>query len=211
MFNKKAPRNDDDNGEEDCCWICLDNKLDDDVNPLYSPCQCPRLAHMFCIAKWQLTSKITHCAFCKHQYHHWRQLTTPYVLQSYYDVPLSIQFAFQIKNNKYIIPIQTYPCINVQVVLDTFNMLTGTHYNNVKILSCKVRDPFTNDIITVMGKEGIESTVHFVLIGKAYKRYLLHKRKPLQNISLVSVRNLINLIHSKVNRFISGSTRKNES
>jgi hypothetical protein len=194
----------------ECCWICLDHKIDEDVNPLYSPCKCPRLAHKFCIAKWQLTSGKTHCAFCDKRYDHWKQLTSPNVLQSYYDVPTSIRFAFQIQSKQYIIPIQTFPCINVRVVLDTFNMLSGANFDNVKCMSCRVRDPFTKDIITVVGRDGVESTVHFVLIGKAYSRYLHHKRNSFQKVS-VSVRYIAGVIHSKVNRLIVGSTRKNQS
>lgn len=196
-----------DDDDDKCCWICLDGTIDDNVNPLYSPCKCPRLAaHKFCIAKWQLTSGKTHCAFCNKKYDHWKQLTSPDVLRSYYDVPSSIRFAFQVHSKQYVIPIQTYPCINVRVVLDTFNMLSGARFDNVKWLSCRVRDPFTNDTITVVGRDGVESTVHFVLIGKAYRRHLHHKMN-----SFEKVRNIASLIHSKVNRFIVGSTCKNES
>lgn len=192
--------------EDACCWICLDNSKDNDVNPLYLPCKCPRVAHKFCIAKWQLTSGKENCRFCDMKYDHWKTLTSPEVLQPYYNIPTSIRFAFHVKSNEYKIPIQTHPCINIQVVMDTFKMLTGTKYSNVNFVACKVRDPFTMDIITVNGKNGLESTLHFVLIGKAYARFLDHKKRSVWKIPLTSV---VRRIQSKVNRFI-GSTSKNE-
>ena len=40
--------------DADACWICLDGARDG--SPLVAPCQCPRLVHRACLAKWQLTS-----------------------------------------------------------------------------------------------------------------------------------------------------------
>jgi len=40
--------------DPDACWICLDGARDG--SPLVAPCQCPRLVHRACLAKWQLTS-----------------------------------------------------------------------------------------------------------------------------------------------------------
>lgn len=40
--------------DADACWICLDGSREG--SPLVAPCQCPRLVHQACLAKWQLTS-----------------------------------------------------------------------------------------------------------------------------------------------------------
>lgn len=40
--------------DADACWICLDGPREG--SPLVAPCQCPRLVHQACLAKWQLTS-----------------------------------------------------------------------------------------------------------------------------------------------------------
>lgn len=193
--------------EDESCWICFESTQVDDINPLYMPCKCPRIAHKFCIAKWQLTSRKQYCGFCNTQYDDWKSLTYPSVLQPYYNIPSSIKFAFHVKSNEYKIPIQTHPSINVKVVMETFNMLIGTQYTNVNFVSCKVRDPFTKDIIIVHGKDGLESTVHFVLIGKAYERYLSNRTKV--SVWRLSVERFARKIQNKVNRFI-GSTPKNE-
>lgn len=110
----------------------------------------------------------------------------------------------------YLIPVQTYPRINIQVVMDTFNMLTGSRYNNVNFVICKVRDPFTKDVIVVKGSDGLESTVHFVLINKAYERFLKQDHTSVwKPIWKAACSDIYKKIHKRVNRFI-GFTRKNE-
>lgn len=39
-------------GEEECCFICLADGTPD--RPLQRPCPCPRPVHATCLARWQL-------------------------------------------------------------------------------------------------------------------------------------------------------------
>lgn len=154
---------------DECCWICL-GETDNEFNKLIKPCNCPRVAHQFCIAKWQLVSNTHKCTFCRVKYPCWKNLTNPKALQPFYVVLNSILFEFRINSQIFVIPIQTYPSLNTRAVLQALTMISGRH-TDFASLEFTITDPFTNESLIVQGKTGLHASVHFVLLQLAYSEW----------------------------------------
>ena len=160
---------------DECCWICLD-ETDHQFNKLIKPCKCPRVAHQFCIAKWQLASKTHKCTFCRYNYPHWKHLTNPKALQPYYYVPDTLFFELKINSQLCVLPIQTCPHLNSVAVLQALTLLSGSQTDYAS-LKCTLTDPFTNESLIVYGKAGLFASVHFVLLQNAYSGWKKHESK----------------------------------
>lgn len=65
--------------EQDACWICLEADLPNEQ--LVKPCDCPRLVHIRCLARWQLQSagknEENKCRFCSATLPDWKSSLTP--------------------------------------------------------------------------------------------------------------------------------------
>ena len=63
-------------GAVDACWVCLDVEGQPGDGSLFQPCNCPRVVHPLCLARWQLRSagrdEEKRCRFCRHQLPDWR-------------------------------------------------------------------------------------------------------------------------------------------
>lgn len=174
--------------EEEVCWICLDGPGEDGLvqvsgvrkassqapvaprkrltgnEPSSQACNCPRLVHRRCLARWQLQSAGTDrerlCQFCQATLPDWRPALTPLPLSSSSPAVMSVNF----NGRAFSFAVRPGPSGYEDFTLAirrAFNLPSESDLN----ITFTCDEPFTGSLMTLHGAGAYDAAVHCACVS----------------------------------------------
>jgi hypothetical protein len=158
--------------QDNTCWICLDDDNQED-NPLIKACDCPRLAHAKCIARWQFHSagreEEKECRFCHKTLTDWKEVAVSEPLKERLKSTRAMMAIMLngVRHKIYVTPDKEGAKAFTNKIRELYGLDDDIEFE--VIFHCK--DPHNGTPVKINGIEGYEAAVHCAKIASVkYKR-----------------------------------------